>query len=97
MARPTETMSTGASALGYLKSQDSTVCIELRLVPPEMSAFETLDLEQPGRKHRKAAKRVRKAQGDMSTKEVSLRLHQDLGTLSREQGDTGMFSGPVSH
>lgn len=41
-----------------------------------------------GRKARRAGKRARKAKKDDS-REVSLQLYQDLGILSREQGDTG--------
>lgn len=89
MARPSDAGSTGASALGYIKSHESTVHIDFRLAPPEVARTENLVVERPGRKHRKAAKEIRKAHKAEDFKDVSLELHQDLGTLSREQGDTG--------
>ena len=89
MARPSDAGSTGASALGYLKSHDSIIHVRFELAPTKEDASETIGVERPDRKQRKAAQRLRKAQSEQGVKEVHLRLHQDLGTLSREKGDTG--------
>ena len=89
MARPSDADSTGAAALGYLKSQDSTLHVEFRLARTAPTSPETLDIERHGRKQRKNADRTRKGQRDRDVKEVSLKLHQDLGTLNSEKGDTG--------
>jgi hypothetical protein len=84
MSSPSDAESTGASALGYLKSPDSMVHVEFELAPPIQT--EAKSSERLGRKDRKVAQRKAVK---LEPKEINLRLHQDLGTLSREQGDTG--------
>lgn len=91
MARPTVANSTGASALGYLKSQDSTLHVDFRLARTASTTLMDFGVEPRGRKQRKAFDRMRKSQSDDNVKEVSVKLHQDLGTLSSERGDTGRF------
>jgi hypothetical protein len=89
MARPSDAHSTGASALGYLRSQGSTVHVDLRLAPTTSEVPENLGIKRHGRKERKAADRNRTRRGEEDVREVSLKLHQDMGTLSSEKGDTG--------
>jgi len=90
MAQCSDAESVGAAALGYLKSQDSLLHVDFCLAPSENACADNSVAWNDGRRQRKAGQRASKALREELVKEVSLRLHQDLGTLSREQGDTGM-------